>query len=541
MKTLLHNGKVFLGKGRFADSTGFDSVSGKIIFIGNSWDTEFFTDKGYPMAKPAGHVCATLKEYDEVIDLKGKLVLPAFTDGHCHLYRSSQVNSELNLRKAKTKKDFTDAINSYRKTLKSGDWLIGGYFTQANFKEDVRISKDFIDAICPDIPVLIFRCDLHSVFANSKAIELSGIESKLGEFHSDEVVRNSAGNITGEFKEAPMYHFLYSIPEKSLEEKLNALKKEISKLHRFGICAVSDISLPPDVELYRELINRNELKLRINSQLPFVNFPDVEKYRSNFKDYEDLIGFRSFKAFYDGSLTSETGYFKRNYKNKNYNGLRTDLVLSGDFRKIAFEIDKAGYQMTVHAIGDKAVSDLLDLNEELILIHGKKNRRFRIEHAQHIDSNDLDRFANCEVVVSVQPSHLASDAIVAGSILENPESTHIFSELMKRGVRVCFGTDFPVVEENPFDTIYYAMTRKAEGFPHGFYPEYSVSLEDCIEAYTINNAYASFEENTRGSIEKGKFADLIITDNMFEMTPEEIKNIIPAMTYFGGECVRDKE
>lgn len=528
MKTLLHNGKVYLGREKFAESVCFDSVSGKIIFIGNSPDT----DK---------------KVYDEVIDLKGKLVLPAFTDGHCHLYRASQVNSELNLRKAKTKKDFIDAINSYRKTqtgmsgLQSGEWLTGGYFTQANFSEDIQITKEFIDSICSDIPVLIFRCDLHSVFANSKAIELSDIESKLSDYHPDEVVRDSAGNITGEFKETPMYHLLYSIPEKPLEEKLKALKKEISKLHRFGICAVSDISLPPDVSLYGELINKNELKLRINSQLPFEKFSEAEKYKNDFKDFENLIGFRSFKAFYDGSLTSETGYFKKNYKNKNHNGLRTDLVLSGDFERIAFEIDKAGYQMTVHAIGDKAVSDLLDLNEELIRLHGRKDRRFRIEHAQHIDGNDLDRFVNCDVVVSVQPAHLASDTIVASSILENPESTHIFSELIKRGVSVCFGTDFPVVDENPFETIYYAMTRKAEGFPNGFFTEYCVSLEDCIEAYTINNAYASFEETTKGSIEKGKFADLIITENMFEMTPEEIRNTIPVTTYFGGECVWDNE
>ncbi|MEO6695587.1 MAG: amidohydrolase family protein, partial [Ignavibacteria bacterium] len=287
-----------------------------------------------------------------------------------------------------------------------------------------------------------------------------------------------------------------------------------------------------------EMLKKNKLFLRIDSRLPFSEFANISKYKTEFEKLTDKIKFNSLKAFYDGSLSSKTAYMNENYKNSNHNGIRTEYVNSGEFIKAIFEIDKAGFQSSVHAIGDKAVSELLDLNRELINKNGKRDRRFRIEHAQHINEKDFKRFKDLNVIASVQPSHLFSDAKTSLEILQDPALEHNYKRLIDTGARVCFGTDFPVVSENPFETIYYAMTRNAGGFDNGFFPENRIPLSDCLESYTMQNAYATFEEEIRGNLEVGKFADIAILENdIFEMSPKDILNEKVIMTYFNGARV----
>ena len=230
-----------------------------------------------------------------------------------------------------------------------------------------------------------------------------------------------------------------------------------------------------------------------------------------------------------------------NYNNSDHNGIKTEFVNSGEFEEFALRIDEAGLQMSVHAIGDKAVTDLLDLNDELIKKYGLKDRRFRIEHAQHIQQNDFQRFKDLNVIASVQPAHLFSDAMTAKEILSDPSLEHNYKKLFDIGAHVCFGTDFPIVGESPFETIYYAMTRKAPGFENGFFPEFNISLDDCIDAYTFNNAYATFNENETGSLAVGKAADIIVLeDDLFKMTGEGIREAKVFGTYFGGVKVYGK-
>jgi hypothetical protein len=218
--------------------------------------------------------------------------------------------------------------------------------------------------------------------------------------------------------------------------------------------------------------------------------------------------------------------------------LRTDSIIDGTFERIAVEADKAGLQLSVHAIGDKAVNELLDILTTIESKNGKRDRRFRIEHAQHIAEKDILRFKKLNAIVSVQPAHLNFDAKIASAKIEDIETTHRYKPLVDNGVTICFGTDFPVVTENPFENIYYAMTRKVEGFPDGFHTENCIDLETCLQALTINNAYASFAEDSRGSLETGKDADIIILENdLFLMKPEEIKNAKVEMTYFNGKRV----
>lgn len=518
MKTLITNSKVWIGNSNFVDSLGFDDSTGKINFVGFEKNVN-------------------KKEYDEVIDLAGKLILPAFTEGHCHLVKGSLVNfSEINLPYAATKNDFEEGINKYRKNLKDSEWIVGGNFSETNFKEDFKIDIEFLDTICPDIPIVLSRLDLHSAFLNSKALELTGMKNKISEFGTEEIVIDEKGNLTGEVKERARYYALDCVPQKSTGQLADYVKKEIARMNSLGITSVTDITWDSDLDIYEYLLQKNEMNVKINSMQRFKYFPDLDKNRIRFSDYKDSIKLNAFKEFYDGSLSSHSAFFEDNYIGLNNNGVRTNFVESGEFAKYAFEIDKVGCQLAVHAIGDKAVSELLDFNEELISKNGKRERRFRIEHAQHIKESDLIRLKNLNVITSVQPSHLYVDAKVATQSLQNPNTTHVYKKLMDMGVVVNFGTDFPVAPENPFETIYYAMTREANGFPEGFNKELSIDLIDCLKAYTINNSYASFEEKEKGRIEQGKFADLIVVDrDIFSVSPKEIKETKIEMTYMNGK------
>lgn len=519
MKTILLNAKVWLGKTNFTGALGFDSLTGKIIFVGDD------------------HKANEIKnEFDEIIDLNKKLVIPAFTDGHCHFIKGSMVNSQLNLRNAATKHDFEKGISNF-KSKQSKGWIYGGFFSDSNFKEDIPLSSKVLDEICDDIPVIVSKFDMHSAFANTKALEISGILNKENDFTSEEFIRNNTGP-TGELKERAMNFVLNKIPSASVKERTDIALKQLSKLHSFGIAAISDITLPDDLEIYHEMLKQNKLLLRVDSRLPFQEFKNLEKYKNEFGKLAENIKFKSLKAFYDGSLSSKTAYMHSNYKNSDHNGIRTDYVNSGEFIEAAFEIDKAGYQLSVHAIGDKAVTDLLNLNEELIRKNGSRDRRFRVEHAQHIKPDDIRRFKELNVIASVQPSHLFSDAKTADQILCEPCLEHNYKQLYDAGARVCFGTDFPVVSESPFETIYYAMTRKAQGFEEGFFPENNIDLVNCLNSYTHENAYATYDENVRGKLEVGKLADVtVLENNIFEMTPEEILNTKVHMTYFNADRV----
>lgn len=517
MKTLITNAKVWKGKNTFLDSIGFDSETGKITFTGTK-----------------AQITDLKKDYEEIIDLKGKLVLPAFTDGHIHFIEGSFENSQLDLRNARTKNDFIYAIKEYRE--KNGaKWISGGFFSEANFLEEIGIHKNFLDDISSDVPLIISRFDTHSAFANSKTLEISGILESADNFTSDEIIKDSDGNFTGELKERARDFVLDNIPAASLEERTLVVIEQIRKMHSLGIAAVSDISLVDDLEIYKDLIRQKKLFLRVDARLPFKEFYNLKKYRTEFSEITDKIKFQSLKAFYDGSLSSRTALMHSNYRSSSQNGIKTEFVNSGEFKKMAFEIDEDGIQMSVHAIGDKAVTELLDLNQELITKNGKRDRRFRIEHAQHIRKNDFPRFKDLEVIASVQPAHLFSDAKTASEILDDYSIEHNYKKLFDFGAGVCFGTDFPIVGVSPFENIYYAMTRKALGFENGFLTENNFSLIECLEAYTINNAYASYDEKERGSLDPGKAADIIVMDNnLFEMTGDEIRDAKVNETYFAG-------
>ncbi|KAA0210189.1 MAG: amidohydrolase [Ignavibacteriaceae bacterium] len=512
MKTLISNARIWLGRNYYASHIGFDDESGKIEFVGNS-----------------DSLSKCKIDFDEILNLPDKLVIPAFHDGHCHLLAGAILNSHLDLRAASTIKDFTDSIKNYSRE-NTGQWTCGGYFSDSNFVEHIPLGLDFFNSIESEKPLFIPRFDLHSAFVNSKALELSGIMNKSGLFTRDELIYDENGNPTGELKERAMEYVQSVIPQKSLSEKSQLLKNQIAKLHSLGITAVTDIVRRPDLEVYKLLLEKNEFGLFDYAVLPFSEFENIETIKKEFAEFRSAIVFKCFKAFYDGSLSSKTALMHGNYKGTNHCGIRTEFVDSGSFDKYFEMIDLADYGMAVHAIGDKAVTELLDKIGNLNKKSGIRPRRFRIEHAQHIQPADFERFRILNIIASVQPGHLSNDAKTSEEILNDISIVHNYRELLSRGVTINFGTDFPVIIENPFETIYYALTRA--GLPGDpFTPD------ECLDAYTKANAYATYTEETRGYLKPGFIADLVITENLFEMNFEEIKKCKVIMTFKNGKRV----
>ncbi len=483
------------------------------------------------------------QNYNDVIDLKGKLVLPSFTDGHMHLVYGSLMMSRIDCTDIKTPDELKQKILTYLKNNPEKDWLIGGNLDIAKVFKGFEIEKgavrEFLDSIVHDKPVYLANYDYHSAVCSSAIIEATGLASKRNDFTFDEAPVDKTGKPAGVVKEKAFDFIRNSVPPSSLQERTDAVEKMITVLHSYGITSVSDITKPSSPEVFSALFQQNKLKLRINSYLPFEEFNNFKGYLEQTENIpEDLFEFKGFKSFYDGALGSETGLFSENYIGKNYNGYKTDIAESGRLLKLAKIIDKAGKQIIIHAIGDKAVSEVLDIAEILVKENGMHDRRFRIEHAQHINEADFNRFKKLNVIVSAQPLHMKYDISIVKEKLPDIiiKRTHNYKALMDLGVTVNFGTDFPIVEANPFHNIKLAVTRKTDN--DTFLPEYKINMHNSIKAYTINNAYASFNELKSGSIEIGKFADFIVMeDNLFEMPENKIYGARVKITYFNGEEV----
>lgn len=514
---LFINAKIWQADGSFNESFGINN--GHINFTGTNKEARTLSSN-----------------YSEIIDLENKLVLPGLIDGHLHLIKGSEMRKLLDCSKVNTKEELEEEINKYVSSSKV-KWVIGGNLDLNKVLAGYSLKNGNIaNEIFDELPLYITNYDYHSAICNSKAFEVTGLDTAAEIYSESEIEQSLNGKFTGVIREKAMEHIIQRLPVPTLDEKVNAVIDCIKMLHSYGITSVSDITLPEDIDVYIELNRRKELKLRINSYIPFTEFDKVKHYEEITneinKDFFSIIG---FKAFWDGALGSETALFSLNYKGKGHNGYKTELVSSGMIYELANKIDEAGYQMIIHAIGDKAVNDVLDL---YAILPNTKKLRHRIEHSQHINPNNYNRFGKLGVIASVQPLHLKYDARTVYEKLpaELIPNTHNYVHIIESGGIINFGTDFPIVEADPFENIRLAVTRHTN---HGeFTPEHKIPLHECIKAYTINNAYSNHNENAAGSITKGKVADFVIMDtDLFEMEPNELSGAKVYKTYLNGKEV----
>ena len=471
-------------------------------------------------------------------NLQGKFVYPGFIDSHVHFLTGGFNLSSVQLRDAKTPQEFAQRISDFAKTVEPGTWILGGDWDHENWGGRLP-HRNWIDDFTKDHPVYINRLDGHMALANSKALELAGINEQTPQVEGGEMVIDQWGWLSGIFKDNAMNLVSEHIPVAASDRTDYALKQAMDYVASKGVTSVHHMVGYMDA-LERARKN-NTLKTRIYAMMPLSSWQDLKNKIDKQGRGDHWLKIGGLKGFVDGSLGAHTAAFHEPY---------TDLPEDqgffindeSDLKKWISGADTCDLQIMVHAIGDKAINFLLDTYEEVERVNGKRDRRFRIEHAQHISPQDIPRFAQLNVIPSMQPYHAIDDGRWAEKVIgpERIKTTYAFKSLFDSGAKVAFGSDWFVAPPTPLDGIYAAVTRRTlDGAnPEGWVAEQKISVEQALVAYTRNAAYASFEEDIKGTLETGKLADFVVLENdLINMNPERIMDAKILATWVGGKKV----
>jgi predicted amidohydrolase YtcJ len=486
------------------------------------------------------------------MDAGGRLVVPGFIDSHVHFLEGGFRLSSVQLRDARTRGEFVNRIKAFAATVPAGTWITGGDWDHSLWGGELP-RRDWIDAVTPNHPVWINRLDGHMSLANSVALKAAGVTRATPNVAGGEIVRGPEGEPTGLLKDNALALVDRHVPPPSPEMRQRALAAAMRYVAEQGVTSVHDMSMPAaawnDLATYANARKANALTTRIYSVMPLSKWERLREVVAR-KEYggpdgrgDDWLRVGGLKGFVDGSLGSHTAAFQ-----EPFNDAPTDRGMlvntPEDLYRWISGADKAGLHVMVHAIGDRANAILLDIYERVFAEDGARDRRFRVEHAQHPAPADIPRFAKLGVIASMQPYHAIDDGRWAEKYIGGRiKTTYAFRSLLDAGATLAFGSDWFVAPPTPLEGIYAAVTRRTldEKNPNGWVPEQKISVEQALRAYTAGAAYASFEESRKGVLSAGRLADLVMMDrNIFEIPPEEIRNGRILMTFVGGRKAFDR-
>lgn len=489
-----------------------------------------------------------------VIDFQGRRVVPGFNDAHVHFFWGGQGLASVQLTDTRSAHEFADRIGAFAKSRPAGEWIVDGNWDEQKWSPAQLPSHELIDAVTPGNPVWVQRSDGHMTLANAVAMKLAGITKNTPDVAGGFIGRDRDGNPTGIFKDAAKDLVERVIPPPSESQVDNALLAAQAYALDNGVTSVQDMGFTgahaADLQAlvlrgYQRLIAQGKWKVRVSARFPLDEGSRLRNLgiQTNFGDDTLVIG--SLKAFADGSLGSATAWFVQPFDDQPGNaGLPSEQLSHPDefFAKLQ-AADRAGNQIAVHAIGDRANETILDLFARLEKEDGPADRRLRIEHAQHLRPADIPRFAQLHVIASVQPYHCIDDGRWAETRIghERAMSTYAFRSLLDAGATLALGTDWFVAPMNPMETIYAATTRRTlDGkHPDGWIPEQKLTVAQSVHAYTVGSAYAESQDDIKGSLAPGKLADFdVLSDDIFTINPVAIEHVKMAMTVLGGEIVR---
>ena len=483
----------------------------------------------------------------KVIDAGGKLLLPGFNDAHVHFVSGGMQLTNVQLKDAATPQEFARLIGERAKITPKGEWILGGNWDETKWNPPNIPTKELIDAVAPDTPVFVERYDGHMGVANSVALRLAAINAKTVDPPGGTVVRDAQGNPTGALKDAAVDYIDKAIRPLTHDQRIKIIKQAMAYAASVGVTSVQHMNPDyEDIAAYSELLRRGELITRIYAAPLITQVDDQVKIGIGRAFGGPYLRIGAVKAYADGSVGSKTAYFFEPFLNQGNNrGLLSDEMHPISLmRDRMMKADAAGLQLCTHAIGDEAISTILDLYTDIVKERGEADRRFRIEHAQHLAAKDFDRFAQLHVIASVQPYHAIDDGRFVESYIGHDRSsrTYAFRTLLDHGVRLALGTDWEVAPLEPMLTVYAAVTRATlDGKnPQGWFPEQKLTVAEAVEAYTMGSAYAEFQESKKGSITPGKLADLVLlSDDIFTIAPEKIRDVRVLKTVVGGKVVYD--
>jgi hypothetical protein len=525
-----------------------------IITHANIWTVDPSHPRAQAVALLGGRIVAVGTDADvqawrgpqtRVIDVDGKLLLPGFNDAHVHFVSGGAQLDRVQLNDAASPEEFAHRIAERVKTTPKGAWIRGGNWDETKWNPPQLPTKELIDPITGDTPVFVERYDGHMGLANSAALRAAGITAQTSDPPGGTIVRDAKGNPTGALKDAAQDMLVKFIPPMTHDERLHAAKRALAHAASLGVTSVQNMDPDyADIAIYSELLERGELTTRIYAAPLITDFEDQVRIGVRHAFGGPYLRIGAVKAFADGSLGSRTAYFFEPFSDTPDNrGLLSDQMQPLTLmRDRMLKADAAGIQLCTHAIGDQGISLILDFYADIVHEHGPADRRFRIEHAQHMASKDFDRFAQLGVIASVQPYHAIDDGRWAEGRLghDRASRTYAFRTFLNHDVRLAFGTDWEVAPLNPMLGLYAAVTRATlDGKnPGGWFPEQKLTVAEAVRAYTMGSAYAEFQENEKGSITPGKLADMVIvSDDIFNIDPVKIRDVRVLKTFVGGKIV----
>jgi hypothetical protein len=527
-----------------------------IIIHANIWTVDETHPKAQAVAVFGDRIIAVGSDADmeawrgpntKVIDAGGKLLLPGFNDAHVHFVSGGAQLDSVQLNDVTSPEEFVRRIAAQAKKTPKGEWIQGGDWDETKWPGFVLPTKELIDPVTPDNPVFLSRYDGHSALANSAVLKLAGITAQTPDPPGGTIVRDAHGNPTGDLKDAAADLVYKVIPPLSHDQRMRAVKRALEHAASLGVTSVQNMDPEyADIAIYAELLQAGELTTRIYAAPLITQVDDQVKIGIRHAFGGSYLRIGALKAFADGSLGSRTAYFFEPFQGEpgNYGLLSDEMQPLSLMRDRMMKADAAGLQICTHAIGDRAISTVLDLYTDVAKAHGAADRRFRIEHAQHMAAKDFDRFAQLNVIASVQPYHAIDDGRWAEGYIghDRASRTYPFRTFINHGVHLAFGTDWDVAPLNPMMGLYAAVTRATlDGKnPNGWFPEQKLTVEESVRAYTMGSAYAEFQEKEKGSITRGKLADMfILSDDIFSIDPTKIRDVKVLKTIIGGKVVWD--
>jgi len=515
-------GKVWTGDDQTPWAEGFAIIGDSIVAVGSKSEIEQWI----------GDETRRIETSD------GNLIVPGFIDCHTHFMEGGFALASVQLRDAKTPTEFITRIKEFATTQPKGTWITSGDWDHENWGGELP-SKDWIDSVTKDYPVWINRLDGHMCLANTAALKAAGIDDRVKDVEGGTIVRDKNGRVTGVFKDNAMNMIYRIVPDPSDEQKDKALEAAMNYVAARGVTSAHNMSGYMDV--FERAHAQNKLKTRIYAGMMLSDWKELNQKIKQQGRGDKWLKIGGLKEFVDGSLGSHTAAFFKPFTDAPSDSGFFITPEKELYRRIK-SADSAGLHVMTHAIGDKAIHTLLNIYEKVGKENGNRDRRFRIEHAQHIAPYDIPRFAQLNVIPSMQPYHAIDDGRFAERLIgpERIKTTYAFGSLLKAHATLVFGSDWFVAPPTPLEGIYAAVTRQTlDGKnPDGWVPEQKISVEEALKSYTISAAYASFEENIKGSIKSGKLADFVILDkNLFEINPAAIRNVKILRTSVGGEFV----
>lgn len=516
------------------------------VFIGKIWTA----NPGAPYAEALAVVADTIVaigtraelgnwigEKTQVIEVAdSNLIVPGFIDTHTHFIDGGMALSSVQLRDAKTPAEFISRIRDFAKSIPVGSWITSGDWDHENWGGELP-TRDWIDSVTRDNPVWINRLDGHMCLANSKALEAANATDNIKDVKGGAIIRDKRKRITGIFKDNAMGVIDGVVPGPTPEREDKALAVAMDYVAARGVTSIHNMSGSHDV--FQRARQAGTMKTRIYAGMPLRDWKRLNQQIKEKGRGDKWLRIGNLKEFVDGSLGSHTAAFFEPFTDSPRDSgffVINDTLL---YQRIK-SADSAGLQLMVHAIGDKAIHTLLNIYERVAKENGERDRRFRIEHAQHIHPTDIPRFGKLHIIPSMQPYHAIDDGRWAERVIgtDRSKTTYAFRSLLDEKARLAFGSDWFVAPPTPLEGIYAAVTRRTldEKHPGGWMPDQKITVEEALTCYTMNAAYASFEENLKGSLEKGKLADLVVLErNILSIPAREIRDVKVLLTVVGGK------